>query len=168
MTFIQFILLVNSIFYSYYTPYHIISYHIFYHYRNLSRRNWPNLTELDISFNKLDNKGITEIIAGVKRCDKLQILHLAGCQLKPGIFSAFSEYIASNPSITDLNLAFNLLSAIGGEVRKYGIHADYASLPTTVSISIIKTVLSTVSQNNPLILYSNKHLGRSKTSIILS
>ena len=74
----------------------------------LALRQWPNISELNLSYNKMDLKSVNEVMIGVAAI-KIKVLKLAGCLLKPNVAPAISNLIATHPNLTSLDLSFNTL-----------------------------------------------------------
>ena len=84
--------------------------------KNLKMGAWPSILTLDLGFNTFDISALEQLIDGVDHCKTMRNLHLASCQIKSNGFFSLSKWIASNPSITTLDLAFNLSEAMGAQL----------------------------------------------------
>ncbi|XP_026053061.1 ribonuclease inhibitor-like, partial [Carassius auratus] len=70
--------------------------------------NPSNLTELDLSENKLGDSGVTEISSLLRNSQTIQILRLSDCSICEEGYKALSSALRSNPShLIELDLTGN-------------------------------------------------------------
>ena len=77
--------------------------------------SWPYLVCIDLSFNKLDNISIENIVRGIKNMSCLQTLKLSSCKLDPTGAKLIASLLETDRQITDLDLSFNAILYAGAE-----------------------------------------------------
>lgn len=81
----------------------------------LVSNSWPNLRFLDLSFNRLDNISIENIVRGVRNMTQLQVLRLSGCRIDSAGVALISGLLESDKQIKELDLSFNAAKYVGAE-----------------------------------------------------
>lgn len=83
--------------------------------KKLFNRTWPKLESLDLSFNKIDTSGMSNLINALKANPFLLNLRLSGCNLNSNSVKVIAKYLAENDTITDVDLSFNRMQVLGAE-----------------------------------------------------
>jgi hypothetical protein len=83
--------------------------------KNIINHAWPQLRELDLSFNVFDQASLESLMAGISTTSSLQYLRLAACGIKPNGFLVIARRLKTDKQIQDLDLAFNAGELTGAE-----------------------------------------------------
>ena len=84
-------------------------------FRHLSTGLWPLLSHLDVSFSAMDFRTMQALVEGLTNRSNFSKLRLAGCRITPASVVPLATFIGTNPSLEDLDLAFNTLEANGAQ-----------------------------------------------------
>ncbi|XP_073730045.1 NACHT, LRR and PYD domains-containing protein 3 isoform X1 [Misgurnus anguillicaudatus] len=139
--------------------------------------NSSSLTELNLSYNKLQDSGVKLLSDGLKNTNcKLKILHLRGCNLKENsCLSLTSVLISNSSSLTELNMSNNTLQDSGVKLLSDGLknvncklkilHLSLCNL-TEKSCSSLSSVLISNSSSLTELNLSNNNLQDSGVKIL--
>lgn len=78
-------------------------------------RTWPNLTNLDLSFNQIDYTGIQNLVNGLLKNPNIQTLKLSGCNITANGALVIANYLPITQELTHLDLSFNKIQVPGCE-----------------------------------------------------
>jgi len=73
----------------------------------------PQLTELNISWNKLSGVGTNKIVQSLKNCNQLQILKLSACGITSEETEAIANILSDKNNLKELDISWNGLKADG-------------------------------------------------------
>jgi hypothetical protein len=82
---------------------------------------WPNLTALDLSFNKLNLESFETILDQVVSMKTMTKLRLSGCRLNFRCADAVGELLITAPHLLDVDFSFNNFEALGAEPIARGL-----------------------------------------------
>lgn len=88
---------------------------VYYIVSELLKNSWPNITHIDLSFNKLDNISIENLMKGIKILKKCKILKLSNCKIDSISTGLISNLIENDEQIIDIDLSFNFIRSLGAE-----------------------------------------------------
>uniref|UniRef100_A0A667Z8N9 SPRY-associated domain-containing protein n=1 Tax=Myripristis murdjan TaxID=586833 RepID=A0A667Z8N9_9TELE len=96
------------------------------------KSNPSHLTELDLSYNKLQDSGVQLLSAGLESPNcRLKILRLNHCELIVSCCASLATALKSNPShLTELDLSYNQLQDFGVELLSAGLESPNCRLET--------------------------------------
>lgn len=83
--------------------------------RHLMTRCWPVLESIDISFNSLEYRGLSNLLEGVASIPTITKLKLSGCKIDPQLSVIVANLLKKNDCITDLDVSFNMIGDKGAE-----------------------------------------------------
>lgn len=83
--------------------------------KNLQQAAWPELRELDLSFNTFDVPALLSLTSGLNTITSLRSLRLAACGIKAAGIFVIAEFLAHDKNVTSCDLAFNSAELAGTE-----------------------------------------------------
>lgn len=83
--------------------------------KNLQQMAWPELRELDLSFNTFDVPALLSLTSGLKSITSLRSLRLAACGIKAAGIYVIADFLADDANVTSCDLAFNSAELAGTE-----------------------------------------------------
>lgn len=83
--------------------------------KNLQQMAWPELRELDLSFNTFDVPALLSLTSGLKSITSLRSLRLAACGIKAAGIYVIADFLAEDANVTSCDLAFNSAELAGTE-----------------------------------------------------
>ncbi|XP_029935055.1 NLR family CARD domain-containing protein 3-like [Myripristis murdjan] len=91
----------------------------------------PHLTELDLSYNELQDSGVKLLSAGLESptC-RLETLRLSHCSLSESSCASLASALRSNPHLTELDLSENQLQDSGVQLLSAGLESPNSKLET--------------------------------------
>uniref|UniRef100_A0A667YVG9 SPRY-associated domain-containing protein n=1 Tax=Myripristis murdjan TaxID=586833 RepID=A0A667YVG9_9TELE len=91
----------------------------------------PHLTELDLSWNQVQDSGVELLSAGLESPNcSLKTLRLSGCGLSETHWEIVASALKSNPHLTELDLSKNYLQDSGVKLLSAGLESPNCRLKT--------------------------------------
>ena len=84
--------------------------------RHIARNVWKDLSQVDLSFNRLEMTSLRTIMQAISGVPTLHSLRLAGCKIGQNGAHAIASLLENNEYLTHLDLSFNTVKAAGAEI----------------------------------------------------